>query len=107
MLLMRSTVSIVVYNSETWTVRSDDKQKLRVFGMLVLRKICGLSRRDRRRIFNMDIIKKRGEKKDFVEVLESRRLFHVTRVNNDRSPHILLRGYTNGNRIKEDQRRSG
>jgi len=38
-LLYRSMVqAIVLYNSETWIVRSEDRQKLRAFEMSVLRK---------------------------------------------------------------------
>jgi len=44
---------LLFYNSET--VKSEDKQKLRVLEMSTLKKICGISKRDRRR--NMDIIK--------------------------------------------------
>jgi len=47
--------SIVLYNSETWTIKEDQKRKLNTFEMAVLRKICGITRRDRRR--NVDILK--------------------------------------------------
>jgi len=56
--LHKSTVqAIVVYNSATCrpTVRSEDNKNLRVFEVSVLRKICGLSRRNRRR--HVDIMK--------------------------------------------------
>jgi len=45
--------SIVLYNSETWIIKEDQKRKLKTFEMAVLRKICGITRRDRRR--NVDI----------------------------------------------------
>jgi len=75
-LLYRSMMqAIVLYNSETWTVRSEDKQKLHVcftcFKMSVLRKICRLLRRDHKR--NVDIIKELGMEKDIVGVLVCRR----------------------------------
>ena len=43
----------VLYNAETWTLKEEHKRKLRVFEMSVLRRICGITRRDRRR--NVDI----------------------------------------------------
>ena len=55
-LLHKSMVqAIVVYNSATCTVRSEDNKNLRVFEISVFRKICRLSRRNRRR--NVDIMK--------------------------------------------------
>ena len=42
-------LSVLLYNSETWTLKAKDEAKLRVFEMMVLRKICGVSLRDRRR----------------------------------------------------------
>ena len=56
-LLYQSMVqSIVLYNSETWTIKKDQKRKLETFEMAVLRKICYyvITRRDRRG--NVDII---------------------------------------------------
>jgi len=79
-LLYQSMVqSIVLYNSETWTIKEDQKRKLKTFEMAVLRKICGITRRDRRR--NVDILKELQMEKDVNEVLQTRRLTyfgHVT-----------------------------
>ena len=47
--------SFILYNSETWTMNEEQKRKLRVFEMTVLRKICGVRRKDHRR--NVDILK--------------------------------------------------
>jgi len=72
--------------------------------MSVLRKNCGLSRRDRRR--NVDMMTELSIEKDIVNVLECRRLLYVgrvTRMNNDRFTHILLYGYIDGSRTKADQ----
>jgi len=97
-LLYQSMVqSIVLYNSETWT--EDQKRKLKTFEMAVLRKICGITRRDRRR--NVDILKEFQTEKDINEVLQTRRLTyfgHVTRMEKDRYPNILIHGYTHGRR---------
>jgi len=43
-----------LYNSESWTIK-DQKRKLKTFEMAVLRKICGITRRDKRR--NADMLK--------------------------------------------------
>src|SRR6218665_1836541 len=51
-MLMLSTL---LYNAETWTMTEKQKQRLRVFEMACLRKIEGVTRRDRIRneeIFN-------------------------------------------------------
>ena len=70
-MLYRSMVqAIVLHNSETWTVKSEDKQKLRVLEMsalYLLKKISGIPRRDRRR--SIDILKELGVEKDIAEVL--------------------------------------
>ena len=61
--------------------------------MAALRKICGITRRDRRR--NVDILKELEMEKDINEVLQTRRLTyfgHVTRIEKDRYPNILMHG---------------
>jgi len=91
--------SIVLDNSETWTIKEDQKQKLTTFEMAVLRKICGITRRDRRR--NVDILKELQVEKDINAVLQTRRLTyfgHVTRTEKDRYPNILMHGYTHRRR---------
>jgi len=45
--------NIVLYNAETWTLKEKHERKLRVFEMSVMRRICGITRHDRRR--NVDI----------------------------------------------------
>jgi len=47
--------SIILYNSETWTLKEHHKRTLRVFKMSVLRKICRITKKDKRR--NVDILK--------------------------------------------------
>jgi len=39
--------AIVLYNAESWTLKEEHKRKLSVFEMSVLRRICGITRRDR------------------------------------------------------------
>jgi len=67
--------------------------------MSVLRKICGITRRDRRR--NTDVLKELNIEKDIVRVLQTRRLTyfgHVNRMQPERYPYVLLRGYTHSHR---------
>jgi len=74
--------------------------------MAVLRKICGITRRDRRR--NVDILKELQMEKDINEVLQTRRLTyfgHETRMEMDRSPNILMHGYTHGRRPRRRPRK--
>ena len=86
--------TIVLYNAETWTLKQEQKRKLSVFEMAVLRRICGVTRRDRWR--NVDIMNKLAIDRDIVELLQIRRLTyfgHVSRVQPERYPHILLHGH--------------
>jgi len=101
-LLYRTLVqSIILYNSETWTMKEEQKRKLRVFEMIALRKICGVTRKYRTR--NVDILKELSTERDIISVIQCRRLTyfgHVTRMDKDRLPYILLYGYTHGSRGK-------
>jgi len=63
--------SVVLYNAETWTLKQEQKRKLCVFEMAVLKRICGVTRRDRRR--NVDIMNKLAIDRDIVELLQIRR----------------------------------
>jgi len=48
MMLYKTLIqSVVLYNAETWTLKQQQMRKLRVFEMAVLRRICGVTRRDR------------------------------------------------------------
>jgi len=99
--------TVVLYNAETWTLKQEHQRKLRVFEVAVLRRICGVPRRDRKR--NIDIINALDIDEDVVELLQKRRLTyfgHVSRMQRDThtpsfmdtSPEVDLR---------EDQGRSG
>jgi len=70
-LLYRTLVqSIILYNSETWTMKEEQNRKLRVFEMTVLRKICGVAQKDRRR--NVDILKELSVERDIISVIQCR-----------------------------------
>ena len=61
-----------------------------------LRKICGITRKDRRHV-HVDILKELQMEKDINEALQTSRLTyfgHVTRMEKDRYPNILMHGYT-------------
>jgi len=67
---------------------------LKTFEAAVLRKMCGITKRDRLR--NVDILKELKMEKGINEVLQTRRLTyfgHVTPVEKDRYPNILMHGY--------------
>jgi len=67
--------------------------------MAVLRRICGVTRRDRKR--NIDIMNALDIDEDVVELLQKRRLTyfrHVSRMQLERYPHTLLHGHISGSR---------
>ena len=95
------------YNSETWTLREEEKRKLRVFEMAVLRKIEGITRIDRKR--NVDVKNKLGITRDVVDRIQERRLRyfgHVVRMNSSRTPNIALYGRVEGKRSRGRPRKS-
>ena len=74
-LLYKTLVqSIILYNSETWTVKEHHKRKLR---SSVLRKICGITKKNR----NVDILKELLIEKDIVYLLKAQRLTYFGHVN--------------------------
>jgi hypothetical protein len=92
-------LSILMYNSETWTLREEDKNRLRVFEMNCLRKIKGVTRRDR--IRNTDIRSEMGMEVDVVQKIQKRRLRyygHVVRMKPERLPNVALFGHVHGKR---------
>ena len=63
------------------------------------RNVCGVTRRDQRR--NVDIVNRLAIDRDIVELLQIRRLTyfgHVSRMQPERYPHILLHGHIAGSR---------
>ena len=91
--------SVVLYNSETWTLKEKDESRLRVFKMICLRKIEGVSKRDR--IRNEEIPGRLHVQQDIVGDITKRRLRyfgHISRMDNGRYPKIVLNGYVHGQR---------
>jgi len=92
-------LSVLLYNSETWALKETAKQKLRVFEMNCLRRIKGVTRRNR--IRNADIRMELNISMDVVQRIQRRRLRyfgHITRMKADRLPNIALFGRVHGSR---------
>ena len=92
-------LSILLYNSETWTLREADKRRLLVFEMTVLRRILGITRRDR---WKNEAVRSQFElTRDVVQEIQQRRLNyfgHVCRMKGHRIPNIALHGRIHGTR---------
>jgi hypothetical protein len=92
-------LSVLLYNSETWTLKETQKRRLRVFETTCLRRIEGVTRRDR--IRNTEIYSRLRIQRDIVNRIQTRRLRyfgHVTRMQNGRYPKVALQGYVHGKR---------
>ena len=91
--------SVLLYNSETWTMKRSDENRLRVFEMAVLRRICGVSLRDKWR--NEEIKSRLNIACDVVEAIRRRRLSyfgHIKRMKPERLPARMLHGLIHGSR---------
>jgi len=92
-------LSVLLYNSETWTMKESTKNYVRVFEMGCLRKILGVSRRDH--IRNSDIRSTLNIQMDVVQKIQRRRLKyfgHVVRMEGNRFPNVALYGQIQGQR---------
>lgn len=92
-------MSVLLYNSETWTMKRTDESRLRVFEMAVFRRICGVSLRDRWR--NEEIKARLDIECDVVEAIRRRRLAyfgHTCRMKPERIPARVLHGWIHGSR---------
>ena len=90
-------LSILMYNTETWTVTADTQRRLRVFEMDGLRRTAGVTRMHRRR--NRDIKASPNNQDDVAQKLEIRclRYFgHVCRMDLHRLPYSCLHGRVEG-----------
>ena len=94
-------LSLLLYNSETWALKEESKRRLLVFEMGCLRRIVGVSRRDRMR--NTDIRRKAGVEEDIVQKITKRRLRyfgHVVRMPQSRFPNMAFYGQVHGQRSR-------
>jgi len=89
--------TVVLYNAETWTLKQEHQRKLRVFEVAVLRRICGVPRRDRKR--NIDIICVGHRRRRSRAASETETNVFWTRFSYaERYPHTLLHGHISGSR---------
>lgn len=92
-------LSVLLYNSETWTLKVTQQNRLRVFEMACLRRIEGVTKRDRVR--NEVIRNRLGSRPDVISRIQQRRLRyfgHICRMGNGRYPLIAMNGYVHGQR---------
>jgi len=78
-------LSVLLYNTETWTLKASLAKRLKTFEMACLRKIEGVTRRDS--IKNTEIQGRLGWTQDLISRIQQRRLHyfgHVVRMKNDR-----------------------
>ena len=97
---------VILYGAETWTLRRTEENKLLTTEMTCLRRIRGISRRDK--IRNNSIREMVGIKKNILETLEERRLRwygHVRRMQRERIPQKAMTTYVEGKRTKGRQRK--
>jgi hypothetical protein len=90
---------ILMYGSETWTMKKEDENRLLVFEMTCLRKILGVTKLDK--IRNTIIRTSLGLKLNVIERITIKRLRyfgHIQRMPQHRYPSIALNGYVAGKR---------
>src|SRR5664279_1059535 len=94
-------LTVLLYNSETWMLREAQKHRLRVMEMAFLRKIEGITRRDR--IRNEEIYSRLSYQMNVEQRIEQRRFRyfgHVSRMDYHRYPRIAMDGYVHGQRSR-------
>ena len=109
-------LSVIMYNTETWTLKESSKRRLRVFEMACLRTIInnnnnninnnnsiieGVTKWDN--IRNTEIRSRLGCTYDIIHRIQQRRLRyfgHISRMANYRYPKIVMEGYVHGQRSK-------
>ena len=92
-------LSILMYGSETWTLKKEDENRLITFEMICLRKILGVTRLDK--IRNTTIRKTLGLDETILDKIAKKRLRffgHVNRMRPSRYPKILLTSNIHGDR---------
>ena len=92
-------LSILLYGAETWTLKKEDENRLLVFEMMCLRKIMGVTRRDR--IRNTKIRKTLGSELTVLDRVSRKRLLyfgHVQRMPQSRLPKMAFECRIQGTR---------
>ena len=85
-----TTLSILLYDSETWQLYASEIKKLNAFHRGCLRKILGITYKDR--VTNIEVLRRTGAR-DICDVIRERRLRwfgHVARMKGTRFPNRLL-----------------
>jgi len=99
-------LSVVLYNSETWTSTNENVQRLKVFEMACLCRLACVSRRQH--IRSIEIKEQLGVITDLQHRLQIKRLKyfgHVERMGQERHPHIARHGRMDGVRSRGRPRR--
>jgi len=99
-------LSVVLYNSDTWTSTNKNMQRLKAFEIACLRRFACVSRRQH--IRNIDIKERLGIRTDLqhrVQIRCLRYFGHVERMGPDRHSHIALHVWVDGVRSKGRPRR--
>ena len=66
-------LSVLMYNSETWTLKQTQENRLPVFEMSCLRRIAGVTRRDK--IRNKEVCDRVGLLQDVANRIQQRRIW--------------------------------
>jgi Reverse transcriptase (RNA-dependent DNA polymerase) len=96
---------VLLYGSESWTMRKQDENRVLVAEMSWLRKIAGISRLQH--IRNEEIRKITGNEETAVDKIKIRRLQwfgHVSRMDSNRIPNLALHAQLEGQRNTGRQR---
>ena len=93
-----------MYNTETWTLKEEIKRRLSVFEMTCLRRIEGVTRKDR--IRNEQIKERVKCTQDVVSKIQQRRLRyigHICVVNDERYPQDRRRAWAKKQRKTKEK----
>lgn len=103
---MKLIISILLYGSECWTLTKSCERKLLVTEMSWLRRMIGVSRKER--IRNEIIRQRTGQAENIILKIKRRRLTwfgHVERMNEKRLPNKAFYTYSLGPRTRGRQRK--
>jgi len=92
-------LSVLMYNSETWTLKQTQENRLRVFEMSCLRRIAGVTRKDG--IRNKEVCDRVDLLQDVANRIQQRRMQyfgHVQRMDHTRYPKLAPHGYAHRTR---------
>jgi len=79
-------LSVLMYNSETWTLKQTQENRLRVFEMSCLRRIARVTRRDR--IRNKEVCDRVGLFQDVANRIQQRQVQYFGQISETGTPRI-------------------